>query len=302
MGIAPHWYRIEYRSGEGEVVLGWALASEFGDVEEPPEIKRIAGEDSSDSDDDESLLPRPAGLDPKFWGRFLAAREWKADGDRLLAQRGLRARRGARHQRVLQGCSADTASLSPLTHLFETRERASSRESLWNGRARPSRPARGPAAQARDAALAYDVCQEYINTDDVTQCREGNALCGQPWAAKRFAPILEAFWRATALNAAVALLASGESQPAIDALARTAPNLGLLRWAPMDPEGLFCRAEALNRLRFPGLALDQLAVIKDKLLDSLDDKNQKTLDAAIANMQDKIAALAKPKRKTKKRW
>ena len=105
-----------------------------------------------------------------------------------------------------------------------------------------------------------------------------------------------------AAQAAVALLASGEAQAAIDALARDRPSPGLLRAEPDDADGLFCRAEALSRLRFPKLALDQLDLVKAKHGASLTERQARTLDAARDHAAEKIAALAKPKRKTKKRW
>ncbi|KAH8070632.1 hypothetical protein JL721_5034 [Aureococcus anophagefferens] len=102
-------------------------------------------------------------------------------------------------------------------------------------------------------------------------------------------------------GAAVALLASGEPQAAIDALARDRPSPGLLRAEPDDADGLFCRAEALSRLRFAKLALDQLDLVKATHGAALTERQARTLDAARDHAAEKIAALAKPKRKTKKR-
>ncbi|KAH8065222.1 hypothetical protein JL722_2131 [Aureococcus anophagefferens] len=236
---------VEYDDGD-DVVCGWAPAVAFFDAEEPPELKRELGDaSSSDDDDDDGVLPRPPGIAPKLWGRVLAAHEWKGDGDRLLALRGLR---------------------------------------------------------ARDAAAAYDVAVDFANLADADACAGGDAACGAPWATRRLAPLLRAFWRAAALNAAVALLASGEAQAAIDALARDRPSPGLLRAEPDDADGLFCRAEALARLRFPKLALDQLDLVKATHGASLTERQARTLDAARDHAAEKIAALAKPKRKTKKRW
>ena len=247
LAMAPRWLEVEYDDGD-DVVCGWAPAVAFFDAEEPPELKRELGDASSsdgDDDDDDGVLPRPPGIAPKLWGRVLAAHEWKGDGDRLLALRGLR---------------------------------------------------------ARDAAAAYDVAVDFANLADADACAGGDAACGAPWATRRLAPLLRAFWRAAALNAAVALLASGEPQAAIDALARDRPSPGLLRAEPDDADGLFCRAEALSRLRFPKLALDQLDLVKAKHGASLTERQARTLDAARDHAAEKIAALAKPKRKTKKRW
>lgn len=244
----PRWLRIEYADGDAATVTGYALQSTLGKIREPPDYKRVAGETSSSSDDDgdddvEAACPRPPGISPKFWRRFLAACEWKADGDRLLAQRGLR---------------------------------------------------------ARDAVLAYDLSNSFVGARDVADA--GASLLGDAWACRRLAPLLRAVARATALNGAVALLASGESQACLDALARPAPNPGLLRADPDDVDALFCRAEALGRLRFPGLALDQLNALDAAVGSSLDAKKRTTLEAAIQSAADKVAALKAPRRKTKKRW
>ncbi|KAH8049065.1 hypothetical protein JL722_12065 [Aureococcus anophagefferens] len=87
-----------------------------------------------------------------------------------------------------------------------------------------------------------------------------------------------------------------------DRRARDRPSPGLLRAEPDDADGLFCRAGALARLRFPKLALDQLDLVKATHGASLTERQARTLDAARDHAAEKIAALAKPKRKTKKRW
>ena len=87
----------------------------------------------------------------------------------------------------------------------------------------------------------------------------------------------------------------GEKKKGIDALART----GLAADEPADVDVLFCRAEALNRLRFFRLALDELAKLDAA---QLDERRSATLAAAKDSLTDKLAKLANPKRKTKKRW